>query len=114
MPISPEQEPKSPIEERPTEIQVPSYLEKGGVSPIQTQFTAKVTDDSGKPLIQPTDDTKVIPIVTLPKTQQELEKVSKGPVTDSMTWFAAFWLRMLKKALHFGWKVLGRGGTENV
>jgi len=26
-----------------------------------------------------------------------------------MTWLAAFWIRVIKKATHFGWQIVGRG-----
>lgn len=108
MPISPEQKPEQMgVQKRPTEIEIPEYIEKGGVTPVPTQFTAKVTDDSGKPLIQSSDDTTT-QTVQLPKTQDELKELSKGSITDSITWFAAFWLRIFKKAVHFGWKIIGK------
>jgi len=43
-----------------------------------------------------------------PYDQATLAKQSKGSVSSSFTWLAAFWLRIIKKALHFGWKVVGK------
>ena len=58
------------------------------------------------PLIQiPTQGGKIK--ITIPKPQADLENLSKGSVSDSITWFAAFWIRMIKKAIHFGWELIG-------
>jgi hypothetical protein len=70
------------------------------------QFSKTVTDDSGQPLIQPAK-VKAISI-TLPSDQQQLVSWAKGPITSSLTWFAVFWLRLIKKAAHFGWKIAGK------
>lgn len=98
------------IEHRPEDVAIPERIEKKeGVIPRQTQFTAQVTDDSGKPLIQ-TPKTKVV-TVQIPANQTQLDDWAKGSPTNALTWFAAFWLRMIKKAVHFGWKVV-RGGQD--
>lgn len=98
------------IESRPEDVSIPPEIEKKeGVTPRPSQFKAQVYDDSGKPLIQ-TPQTKVVTI-NLPADQKTLTTLSKGRVTDSLTWLATFWLRMLKKAAHFGWRILkGKGG----
>jgi hypothetical protein len=102
MPISPERD--LPIEHRPEEIsEIPEHIEKAGVKKRQTQFKAQVKH-KGKPLIQ-TPQTKTITI-TLPTDQNTLASWSKGKVVNSLTWLGLFWLRMIKKAIHFGWKVV--------
>jgi hypothetical protein len=70
-----------------------------------------VKDDKGKPIIQ-TQPTQIITTVQPPADTQTLTQQSKGDTTSSTTWLAAFWLRIIKKALHFGWQILG--GEKNV
>ena len=65
-----------------------------------------MTDDKGKPIIQ-TPPTQVI-TVTPPSDTTTLSKQAKGDTTSSLTWLAAFWLRIIKKAIHFGWKIIGK------
>ncbi len=101
MPISTERE--LPIEVRPEEItEIPEDIERKGVRPTKSQFTAQVKH-KGKHLIQ-TPATKVT--IKLPADQGSLSSWSKGPITSSLTWLATFWLRMIKKAKHFGWKII--------
>ena len=105
MSLFPEREPKiKAVEERPEEISPLTIERKEVIQPNVTQFTHKVTDDNGKPLIQVPDDKEIK--IELPASPEQLEKVSKGSVTDSLTWFAAFWVRIFKKAVHFNWKIL--------
>lgn len=93
-----------PITQTPEVVEIPPELEKAGVVPHPTSFTAKVTDDKGTNLVQPQGSG--VGTITIPSDQQTLAAASKGSITDSITWFALFWLRMIKKALHFGWRVL--------
>lgn len=99
------------VKEIPETPEVPSHLEQQGLSARPTQVTAQVSDQ-GKPLIQ-SPATKVVTI-TIPTTQQQLADWSKGSPSDSLTWFAFFWLRMIKKAIRFGWKIITQGGKTNV
>jgi len=112
MAITPEQEKPSQIPEGVREVpetpEIPPHIEKGGVKAVPTQVTAQVTDDKGQPLIQ-TPATKTVSI-TIPADKTTLSGWAKGEPTSSLTWFANFWLRMIKKALHFGWKIFKRGG----
>jgi len=103
MPIFSERE-KEPVVERPEEASPLTIEKKEVATPIPIQFKAQVKSDKGQPLIQ-TAGTKVVSI-TLPKSQLELVQLAKGSISDSLTWFAAFWLRMIKKAIHFGWRLL--------
>lgn len=107
MATTPEKEPlpKVPegITERPESL--PEKLEKEQHLKVRpTQFTAQVTDDQGQPIIQ-TPKTKVV-TVQLPADQVQLDDWAKGSPIDALTWFAVYWLRMIKKALHFGWKTI--------
>ncbi len=81
-----------------------------GVQVVQKNFTAQVNDNQGKPIIQ-TPPTQVITSVQPPANTQTLLKQSKGSVASSSTWRAAFWLRIIKKAMHFGWQIVGHEPT---
>ncbi|MBI2103619.1 hypothetical protein HYT59_01300 [Candidatus Woesebacteria bacterium] len=94
---------KLSVTERPESPAIPEHIEKGGVSPRATQFTAQVSDDKGQPLIQTPASSVTI---TLPADEEKLKTLSKGSVADAITWFARFWLRMIKKAAYLGWKVV--------
>lgn len=95
------------MQERPEETSPLTIERKEVATPVPIHFKAQVKTDKGQPLIQ-TPAGQVIS-VTLPKSQLELAELAKGSISDSITWFAAFWLRMIKKAIHFGWRVLGGG-----
>lgn len=104
-PVEREPVPKAPegVVERPTEI--PKEVERvPGVTTTHSQVAAQVSDDQGKPLIQ-TPATQTITI-QIPADTSQLMDWAKGAPTSSITWFAIFWLRMIKKALHFGWKTV--------
>jgi len=90
------------------EFIVPETLQqKTGVQVVQKTFKAQVKDDKGQPLIQ-TPPTQVITI-TPPADDTTLTTWSKGSTNSSLTWLAAFWIRVIKKAIYFGWKVVGKG-----
>jgi len=103
MPIFPERE-STKIEERPEEVSPLTIERKEVVTPVPTQFTKQIKDDKGKPLISSPATSKVS--IQLPVNPAQLITQSKGSVSDSITWLATFWLRMIKKALYFGWKIL--------
>ena len=110
MSLFPEREPKiKPVEERAEEISPLTIERKEVVQPSVTQVT-KVTDDNGKLLIQTPEDREIK--IELPASPDRLKKVSKGSISDSLTWFAAFWVRIFKKAIHFNWKVFQKN-TNN-
>lgn len=93
------------VQERKEEFIVDETLSKAGAQVVQKTFKAQVKDDKGVPLIQ-TPPTKVIS-VSPPSDQQTLTNQSKGSVSSSLTWLATFWLRVIKKAIHFGWSIVG-------
>ena len=87
------------VEEIPTEI--PEEVEaKEGIKAVRTQ------DDEGKPLME-SPVTKVTS-VEIPRSEETLEAYSRGDTEDAKTWWGASFLRLIKKALHFGWKILGK------
>jgi hypothetical protein len=98
--------PEAPqIQERAEEF--PETIQQiQGAKVVQKTFKTQVTDDKGAPVIQ-TPPAQVIS-VTPPSDQTTLTKQAKGDTTSSLTWLAAFWLRVIKKAIHFGWKIIGK------
>ncbi len=97
--------PQQKIQERQEEFIVPENLQSSGIKVVQKTFKAQIQDDKGQPVIQ-TPPTQVITI-TPPADDKTLLAQSKGPVSSSTTWLAAFWIRVIKKAIHFGWKIVG-------
>ncbi|PIP57476.1 hypothetical protein COX03_02850 [Candidatus Woesebacteria bacterium CG22_combo_CG10-13_8_21_14_all_39_10] len=102
MPIFPEREKN--IIETPEEASPLTIERKEVVTPIPITFQKQVKTDSGKPLIEVPGQGGRIKI-TIPKPQTELESLSKGSISDSITWFAAFWIRMIKKAIYYGYRI---------
>lgn len=98
------------VSERQEEFIVPETLQQSGMKVVQKNFKAQVKDDKGAPLIQ-TPPAQVI-TVSPPSDQATLTKQAGGSVTSSLTWLATFWLRVIKKALHFGWRIVGQSSTE--
>lgn len=109
MPTSPElpHPPEMPqVTERADEF--PETIQQiQGAKVVQKHFKSQVSDDTGQPLIQ-TPPVQVVTTVQPPSDTATLTKQAKGPITSGATWIAAFWLRIIKKALHFGWKLIGR------
>lgn len=105
---SPEIEKIQPeIKEVPTVPEISPDIERStGVKVVQKTFTAQVKGDKGQPLIQATP-TQVIS-VSPPANQTTLVSWAKGPITSSLSWLGMFWIRIIKKAMHFGWKITGK------
>jgi hypothetical protein len=98
--------PETPqVTERAEEFVVPETLQSSGVKVIQKNFKAQVKDDKGVPVIQ-TPPTQVITTVQPPSDTVTLTQQAKGDKELSLTWLAAFWLRIIKRALHFGWRIV--------
>ncbi len=93
------------VQERKEEFVVPETIASTGVKVVQKTFKAQVSDDKGNPVIQ-TPPTTVIS-VTPPADPATLTTWSKGDAVSPLTWLGVFWLRILKKAAHFGWTILG-------
>lgn len=110
---SPEIEKAQPqIKERAEEFIVPETLQQAtGVKVVQKSFTAQVKGDKGQPLIQATP-VQVISVAP-PANDAALTSWSKGPITSSISWLGMFWLRIIKKAIYFGWKIVSGSPTQN-
>ncbi|OGM02458.1 hypothetical protein A2115_02710 [Candidatus Woesebacteria bacterium GWA1_41_8] len=103
---TPEEGPKD-IEVRPEQMDIPPEVERAtGAQTTQYTPPKPPTDDAGQPLVQPTDDQGNS--IVIPADQNQLTAWSKGDPDDSLTWFGAFWLRLIRKAVHFGWRVFQR------
>lgn len=108
-PEIPRPEPQVQEVNKEAEFIVPETLQGSGMSVVQKNFKAQVKNDNGQPVIQ-TPPTQVI-TVTPPADSNTLADWSKGSVTSSLTWLGTFWIRVIKKALHFGWKIISGQGS---
>lgn len=98
--------PEAPVvTEHQEEFIVPETLQSSGVKVVQKNFKSQVKDDNNQPVIQ-TPPSQVI-TVQPPASAAILTQQAKGSKASSVTWLAAFWLRVIKKAMHFGWRILG-------
>ena len=90
--------------ETPEEASALTIERKEVVTPIPVIFQKQVKTDFGKLLIEvPGQGGKIK--ITIPRQPVELEQLSKGSISDSITWFAAFWIRMIKKAIYYGYNI---------
>jgi len=105
--------PESQIKEINTnaEFVVDETLKSAGVQTVQKDFKSQIRNDSGKPIIQ-TPPTQVIS-VSPPADSTALGQMAGGNTSNASTWYAKFWLRILQKALHFGWRIIGNGQNAN-
>ena len=105
MGILPEIEPKKSPYENPSDSSALTIERKEVVTPVPSQFKAQVTDDQGNPLISTPHTTKAD--IIIPEINKEtLEVKIKGDTENASVWSAGYWLRLFKKAIYFGWKVL--------
>ena len=112
MAVSPERKGlPTDVDVRPEEFpEIPIEVEnKTVVTPTPSQFKAQVFDDKGKPMIQSSGSDA--PTITLPADTAQLTAFSKGSPDDALTWFGAFFKRIFKKAVHFGLRVVTKGGS---
>jgi len=110
------------IERQPRSHEVVEHAEEASpltierkevVVPTPSQFSAQVLDDNGQPIIQTPSNMKVT--ITIPTTQSQLEVVAKGSIENAGTWSSVYWLRMIKKALFFGWNIItGKNSAEPI
>lgn len=105
MGLLPEKEPVKNQYEKIDEASPLNIERKEVITPIPAQFKAQVTDDNGNKIIS-TPDTEKIGIVIPEIDKETLEVRIKGDTEDPSVWSAGFWLRIFKKAVYFGWKVL--------
>lgn len=105
MGLLPEREPIKNKYENPDEASALNIERKEVVTPVPSQFKAQVTDDKGNPIIS-TPQTEKADIVIPEIDKETLEVKIKGDTGESSVWSAGYWLRIFKKAIYFGWKVL--------
>ncbi len=108
MAVSPEQEKdqKPLVDTIPEQIsEVAPEIEKTqGVSQVPSQFSKKAADDMAGSGVQTPQTSSVS--IQLPAVPSQLDDWAKGDPENAITWLAMFWIRLIKKALHFGWKIL--------
>ncbi len=105
MGLLPEREPKKNLYENPQEASALNIERKEVITPVPVHFKAQVTDDNGNSVIT-TPETKK-PDIIIPEVNKEvLEERSKGSSDESNVWSANYWIRIFKKAVFFGWKIL--------
>lgn len=105
MGLLPEREPVKNKYENPENASPLNIERKEVVTPVPTQFKAQVADDKGQKLIE-TPENKNINIKIPDSSKESLGEKIKGSKDDSIAWSAGYWLRILKKAIYFGWKVV--------
>lgn len=76
-----------------------------GVEKVETAFTANIKDDKGQPLIQ-TPQTEPLTIKIQAASTEELKEAKKGSIEETRPWNARFWIRAIKRAIHFGKQVI--------
>lgn len=112
MGLLPEREPRKNVYENPSEASPLNIERKEVVTPIPTQFKAQVTDDKGNKLITTLENKKAD--IVIPEINREtLEVKVKGDTENSSVWSAGYWIRILKKAIYFGWKVIFDSSIKN-
>ena len=110
MPERIELQPQIPEPIKPPEPEVPPEVEKvPGITPPPAQQQV-VTTAQTQQSVQPQDQAQPQATVQVTKSDEELVKMSKGKVEESSTWLGVFLIRMIKKALDFGWQIV-RGGN---
>lgn len=109
--VPPVQAENGGVEPKEPNIEVQEVEQKeSGV--VQQQLAPVVNNQSQQPIADDPALSSTITI-TIPATPQQLEDWSKGSADDSLTWVAFFWIRMIKKALYYGWRVVS-GGTAQL
>ena len=100
----------------PSEISIPEVPEQveqvgemANVTPQQPPTT--INDQKAKPVaddqtVQPVHQSSTKTIKIPADDQASLAALSKGSDTDSITWFANFWLRVIKRAWTAGWQII--------
>jgi hypothetical protein len=116
MAATPEIGPNRPYETPPGEENPLSAVERTELVLSQTpQQATPVADDPTQPTSASTQTPQVkIPSIEVPLDEITLTTYSKGANDDGATWIGVYWLRMIKKALHFGWNVITKkGGSQS-
>ena len=115
MTITPELEPqRQPTPEAPVKQGEPPKetqpVQEQGETYTPAQAPSQVTQTADEPSTAATPAPQTMTI-TVPATTQQLGDWSKGSPDDSLTWLAFFWIRMIKKALLHGYRVV-TGGSQ--
>ena len=109
MPLSSEISPG--LEVRPEEFEVPEEvkqeLDKLGIKAVEKEYKTPVRDDRGQNLVQSPALEEIT--IQIPENQDQLATLVKGPKDEAVTWWAAFWMRVFKKSLHLGRRVIFGG-----
>lgn len=104
MGLFPEREPiRNGVEQVVDEIKIPEHLKSEGIKGVETAIKANVK--IGNQQVINTPQNQVVQI-KIPKTSTALEIESKGDIDDGVTWLALHWLRQIKRAMYFGWKIV--------
>lgn len=100
------------VVERPEVPEIPASVERRtGISVRPQHFSAPPMRHKGQQVFT-TPQTQTVSI-QLPADQGQIKGWASGPVTSALTWFARFWLRIIKKAHHFGWRIVGKSNASN-
>lgn len=98
------------VREIPQIPEIPEHMENEGVQVAPSQFTAQVKQGGQNLIATPLSQQVTI---TLPADQTTLTMLSRGSITNAVTWIAVFWLRMIKKAFLYGWRVVTNVRRDN-
>ena len=105
MPAPIEKSPETPIvTERAEEANALTIEHKEVVTPSAVKFSGQVYSDTGEPLITTPENKEVT--VTLPADPTVIQAKAAGNTDDSVTWFYAFWKRVLLQAILMGKKLV--------
>ena len=91
------------IEQEQPVAKIPEVQEQA-VPQTPPPATVQPADDQTQQPVQ--DDTVQTVTITVPATPQQLDDWAKGDPEESITWFAFYWIRMIKKALLHGYRVI--------
>lgn len=111
----PEQQPEIPLDQQvvdiPDQPEIPDVVEQAGV--VQAQPTMQpVVGDNNQPVAQPVPapPAPTGPSITIPASgEEQLERLSKGSINDSKTWFGVYWLYKIRRALKEGLGIIFGG-----
>jgi len=105
MPAPIEKSPETPIvTERAEEANALTIERKEVVTPSKVKFSGQVYSDTGEPLITTPENKEVT--VVLPADPAVIQAKAAGNPDDSVTWFHAFWKRVLLQAILMGKKLV--------
>jgi hypothetical protein len=96
--------PQGQVEQGEAPKEAPAPVEQNIVA-TPGPFTVQPSPQQAQIQSAPSDDVNVVTI-TVPATPQQLEDWAKGPPDSSLTWLSFYWIRMIKKALFHGWRVM--------